>query len=142
MAYTIATTAASAVAAMLLVDIRPRLLALLGHRVECFVDTLGLDLSLAGSGSVGQHLVLCLHACSVDEVRLIAADVGDVIGLGNGALASWVVNIVATGEAVEQVGMNLAPVAELRLLLAPAGVHGGLLRPLLREVPPRLAVGA
>ena len=139
----IATPATAAAASTLLVDVRPRLLALLGHCVEGLVDALGLDPALAGAGSVRQHLVLRLHARAGDKVSLVAIDVGDVARLGDGALVARVVDVIAAGEVVEEVGEFFSCVAEgdaAVVLLLAAGVHVRLLRRLLWKVPLRLAV--
>ena len=110
------TTAASTAAAthvllLLPIDVGPRLLALLGHGVKRLVHPLGLDPSFARARAVGQHLVLCLHARAWDEVSLVARDVGNVVWLGVGALVSRMVDVVAAGEAVEKVLMDLLGVA-------------------------------
>ena len=54
-ALTIAATTAAAAA--LLVDLRPRLLALLGHCVEGLIEPLGLDPALANAQSI--RVTLC-----------------------------------------------------------------------------------
>ena len=77
---------------------------------------MNLGQSLSGARAVGQHLVLAFHARPRNEVSLVARDVGDVVGLGDGALVARVVDVISAGVAVEEVLKNLLGIAEGRIV--------------------------
>ena len=101
-AVSLIAASASSATSLLLRPLAPSV-----HHVLCLRDGLSEDPSLARAGPVGQRFVLRDHAGVGDLVRHVAVHVRDVALFWPGALPTVVVDIVATGEAVEEVQVSL-----------------------------------